>query len=96
MASNKGSGFWNSIQEDLLSFFELNDFRSYSMNQVYKAFAVRDRKTKEIFSEVIEYLAKENRLDRLSDGSFQYLKQANQVVGKLDHVNQRLAFVIKE
>ncbi len=95
-SSSKGSGFWNTIQEDLLSFFELNDFRTYSMNQVYKAFAVRDRKTKEIFSDVIEYLVKENRLDRLGDGSFQYLKQANQVVGKLDHVNQRFGFIVGE
>jgi ribonuclease R len=95
-SSNKGSGFWNSIQEDLLSFFELNDFRAYSLNQVYKAFAVRDRKTKEIFSDVTEFLAKEGRLHRSADGSFQYIKQANQVEGKLDHVNQRFAFVLTD
>ncbi len=95
-SSSKGSGFWNTIQEDLLSFFELNDFRTYSLNQVYKAFAVRDRKTKEIFSDVVEYLVKENRLHRNADGSFQYIKQADQVEGKLDHVNQRFAFVITE
>ena len=95
-SSSKGSGFWNTIQVDLLSFFELNDDRTYSMNQVYKAFAVRDRKTKEIFSDVMEYLVKENRLDRLEDGSFQYLKQANQLVGKLDHVNQRFGFIVGE
>lgn len=96
MASSKGSGFWNAIQEDLLSFFELNDFRTYSLNQIVKAFAVRDRKTKEIFSDVVEYLVKEGRLFRNADGSFQYVKQANQYMGKLDHVNQRFAFVIME
>jgi len=96
MASSKGGGFWNAIQEDLLSFFELNDFRTYSLNQIYKAFAVRDRKTKEIFSDVVEYLAKEGRLSRNADGSFQHVKQANQYTGKLDHVNQRFAFVIIE
>jgi ribonuclease R len=95
-SSNKGSGIWNSIQEDLLSFFELNDFRSYSVNQVLKAFAVRDRKTKEIFSDIIEFLVKEGRLFRRGDGSFQYEKQTNQLVGKLDHVNPRFAFLLTE
>lgn len=95
-SSNKGSGIWNSIQEDLLSFFELNDFRSYSVNQVLKAFAVRDRKTKELFSDIIEFLVKEGRLFRRGDGSFQYEKQTNQLVGKLDHVNPRFAFLLTE
>jgi len=94
--ANKGSGNSNSIKDDILAFFELNDFRSYSINQVLKAYAIRDRKTKDIFTDMILLLAKDGKLQQEEDGTFSYMKVTNQVVGKVDHVNQRFGFVLTE
>jgi len=42
----KHEKFLADIQSEVLEFFELNDYRSYSINQIHKAFAIRDRKQK--------------------------------------------------
>ncbi|MEY4273330.1 MAG: Ribonuclease, partial [Bacteroidota bacterium] len=60
----KEERFLKGIQIELLDFFELNDYRSYSLNQIHKAFAIRDRKTKEIYGDALTNLAKEGRLIR--------------------------------
>ena len=46
--SPKEEKFINNLQQEILEYLELNDDRSFSVNQLHKAFAIRDRKTKEI------------------------------------------------
>ncbi|MFM1836975.1 MAG: Ribonuclease, partial [Bacteroidota bacterium] len=92
----KEERFLKGIQIELLDFFELNDYRSYSLNQIHKAFAIRDRKTKEIYGDALTNLAKEGRLIRQADGNYRYDNESFVVEGRVDHVNSRFAFVIVE
>ena len=62
MSSPKEQKFLSGLKAEILEFFELNDYRSYSLNQLHKAFAIRDRKTKEIYSDLVAKLVAENRL----------------------------------
>ncbi|MFM6915012.1 MAG: ribonuclease R, partial [Aquirufa sp.] len=77
-------------------FNELNDYRSYSLNQLHKAFAIRDRKTKEIYSDLVAKLIAENRLIKNEEGNVRFDNESFQVTGRVDHVNARFAFVIPE
>ncbi|MCX5934958.1 MAG: hypothetical protein NTU99_09270, partial [Pseudanabaena sp. LacPavin_0818_WC45_MAG_42_6] len=82
----KQEKFIKGIQAEILEFFELNDYRSYSVNQIHKAFAIRDRKTKEFYSDAVHNLAQENRIIRQSDGNYRFDSESFQVKGRVDHV----------
>ena len=92
----KQEKFLKEIQAEILEFFELNDYRSYSVNQIHKAFAIRDRKTKEFYSDAVHNLAQENRIIRQSDGNYRFDSESFQVKGRVDHVNSRFAFIVTE
>ncbi|MCZ2481496.1 ribonuclease R [Aquirufa nivalisilvae] len=94
--SPKEQRFLASLQKDILEFFELNDYRSYSINQIHKAFAIRDRKTKELYADLVQKLVIENRLIRQSDGNYRFDNESFQIEGRVDHVNARFAFVIPD
>lgn len=95
-SSPKEEKFLNALQSEILDYFELNDFRSFSLNQIHKAFAIRDRNTKELYAKLLQKLVTENRLLRLPDGNYRFDSESFQVVGRVDHVNSRFAFVIPE
>ena len=46
---SKEQNFRSRIKAEILEFFQLNEDTAWSLNQVHKAFAIRDRKTKDIF-----------------------------------------------
>jgi len=87
----KEEKFFQGLQQEVLDFFELNDYRSYSLNQIHKAFAIRDRKTKEIYGDVLNRLASDGRLIRQEDGNFRFDNESFVVEGRVDHVNLRFA-----
>ena len=60
-SSPKEEKFLNALQSEILEYFELNDFRSFSLNQIHKAFAIRDRNTKELYAKLLQKLVTENR-----------------------------------
>ncbi|MDI9860362.1 ribonuclease R family protein [Flectobacillus roseus] len=94
--NSKEERFRESVKNEILSFFELNDDRSWSLNQVHKAFAVRDRSTKELFATLVEVLTKDKKLIRQKDGNYIIDRVTEFVTGKVDHVNARFAFVVVE
>ena len=96
MPSPKELKFLSGLKAEILEFFELNDYRSYSLNQLHKAFAIRDRKTKEIYSDLVGKLIAENRLIKNEEGNIRFDNESFQVTGRVDHVNSRFAFVIPE
>lgn len=92
----KHAKFLKDIEIEILEFFELNEYRTYSVNQIQKAFAIRDRKTKEIYADAVQKLVNENRIIRLPDGDYRFDSDSFQVAGRVDHVNSRFAFVVTE
>ncbi|MHA8080358.1 ribonuclease R [Aquirufa regiilacus] len=92
----KEEKFFQGLLQEVIDFFELNDYRSYSLNQIHKAFAIRDRKTKEIYGDVLNRLASEGRLIRQEDGNFRFDNESFVVEGRVDHVNSRFAFIVVE
>ncbi len=82
------------IKAEILEFFQLNEDKSWSLNQVHKAFAIRDRNTKDLFGILVEELHKEKKLIRQKDGNYIADNITEFVEGRIDHVNVRFAFVI--
>ncbi len=93
---SKEERFREGIKNEILSFFELNEDRGWSLNQIHKAFAIKDRQTKLLFDELTTELVNEGKLLRHKDGSIGIDQAASMVVGKLEHVNSKFAFLVSE
>ena len=93
---SKEQTFRDRIKEEILEFFRLNEDTAWSLNQVHKAFAVRDRSTKTLYGELLEELHKNKKIIRQQNGSYIVDTVTEFVVGRIDHVNARFAFVVVE
>jgi ribonuclease R len=92
----KEKAYKAGIKAEILDFFQLNEETPWSLNQVHKAFAIRDRNTKELFGVLVDELHKEKKLIRQKDGNYIADTITEFVEGRIDHVNVRFAFVIVE
>jgi ribonuclease R len=84
------------IKAEILEFFQLNEETPWSLNQIHKAFSIRDRNTKDLFGVLVEELRKDKKLIRTTDGHYMLDTTTEFVEGRIDHVNVRFAFVIVE
>ena len=92
--SPKEAKFIEGLKKELSEFFELNEYRAYSLNQIHKAFAIRDRSTKELYGTAVQGLVNEGRLIRNDEGNFRFDSESFVVDGRVDHVNSRFAFIV--
>ena len=74
----------------------MNEETPWSLNQIHKAFSIRDRNTKDLFGVLVEELRKDKKLIRTTDGHYMLDTTTEFVEGRIDHVNVRFAFVIVE
>jgi len=92
----KEQTYKDKIKAEILDFFQLNEETAWSLNQVHKAFAVRDRKTKDLFGDLMIELHKDKKLIRMSEGHYMIDASTEFLEGRMDHVNVRFGFVIVE
>ncbi|PWK28869.1 ribonuclease R [Arcicella aurantiaca] len=93
---SKEQNFRSRIKAEILEFFQLNEDTAWSLNQVHKAFAIRDRKTKDLFGDLLTELHKDKKLIRQQDGHYLADTTTEFVEGRIDHVNVRFGFVVVE
>ena len=86
----------DKFKTEILEFFQLNEETAWSLNQVHKAFAIHDRKTKDLFGDLIIELQKDKKLIRMSEGHYMIDASTEFLEGRMDHVNVRFGFVIVE
>ncbi|MDZ7899915.1 MAG: RNB domain-containing ribonuclease [Arcicella sp.] len=92
----KEQAYKAGIKAEILDFFQLNEETPWSLNQIHKAFSIRDRNTKDLFGVLVEELRKDKKLVRTTDGHYILDTTTEFVEGRIDHVNVRFAFVIVE
>ena len=92
----KEQAYKAGIKVEILEFFQLNEETPWSLNQIHKAFSIRDRNTKDLFGVLVEELRKDKKLIRTIDGHYMLDNTTEFVEGRIDHVNVRFAFVIVE
>ena len=86
----------DKFKTEILEFFQLNEDTAWSLNQVHKAFVIHDRKTKDLFGDLIIELQKDKKLIRMSEGHYMIDASTEFLEGRMDHVNVRFGFVIVE
>ena len=86
----------DKFKTEILEFFQLNEDTAWSLNQVHKAFVIHDRKTKDLFGDLIIELQKDKKLIRMSEGHYMIDASTEFLEGRMDHVNVRFGFVVVE
>jgi ribonuclease R len=92
----KEERFLSRLNDEIYSFFDLNYERAFSLNEIHKAFSVKDRRTKALFQAIVEDLAESGKLLRHSDGTFTVDTGLRYRTGRLEHANSRFAFLVSE
>lgn len=92
----KEERFLSRLNDEIYSFFDLNYERAFSLNEIHKAFSVKDRRTKALFQAIVEDLAESGKLLRHSDGTFTVDTGLRYRTGRIEHANPRFAFLVSE
>ncbi len=92
----KEERFLARLKDEIYAFFDLNYERTFSLNDVHKAFSVKDRRTKELFQALLEDLATSNKLLRHTDGTYTVDTGLRYRTGRVEHTNSRFAFVVSD
>ena len=93
---NKEERFSQQLKQEILDFFEANENSALSFNQVHKAFAVKDQSLKDIYNDIVSDLHVAGLLIRKPDGTYYMDNQSDVLVGKIDHVTVKQAFLVPE
>jgi ribonuclease R len=89
----KEDRFLDGIRKELFEFFQINDDRSFSLNQILKAFAIRERDMKITYGHILEKMVKERMLIKSGENTYLLDNQEDYCQGMVDHVNARFAFI---
>lgn len=80
--------------DTLLSFIGSMEGKAYSVPQIAKKLQVKKKSLINVLYEMLDSLVYEGKLDQLSNGSYKSVKSAKGIVGIVDHVNPRFAYVV--
>ena len=85
------------IQPIILEFLGQHPGRGYQIKQILKGLGVRDKKSKQIVTEVIYRLEDTGMLKKLRNGSYAVEKRdLHTITGVVDYVNARFAYIVPE
>ena len=84
------------IQQKIRQLFEANPGQVLSIRQIINKTGIRDLRSKELAFNVVMDMADDNEILKLRNNSFRSKAEAVSIVGRVDHVNKRFAYVISE
>lgn len=92
----KEERYLNRIKAEILAFYEINDERSFSIQQLHEAFEVQDKATKATFEKLALDLVQEGKLLKQADGSLMIDSGLTYREGRVEHSTQKYAFVVSD
>jgi len=92
----RANSYIDELKNDVAAFFEINNTGQWSTMDVVENFDADDRKLKLMIQGLIGELHDEGRLTRLPDGRFQFNQNQNTILGKVEHVNVKFAFIVPD
>lgn len=87
---------FNQISEVVMAFLQDNIGRGYQIKQILKEIGVRDAISKGMVTDVIFRMADRGMIKRLRNGAFILEKDLETLIGVVDSVNARFAYIVLE
>ena len=84
------------IQQKIKQLFDTHAGQTFSVKQVLNKTGIRDMKSKEIAFNILMDMADDGQVLKPKNNTFRSTEDAKLIVGRVDHVNKRFAFVVSE
>ncbi|MGB3468049.1 MAG: RNB domain-containing ribonuclease, partial [Cyclobacteriaceae bacterium] len=84
------------LKEKIRVLFGKNPTQEFSIRQVQKQTYARDKKAKEKVKEILFQMERDGKLKTSRSGNFMSAKDRDALIGRVDHVNAKFAYVIVE
>ena len=84
----------NQLQDKILQLLNSNISKTYRSSQVIKKLDFKQKSTNKEIPMVLAILLKEGKIDQLKNGAYKSNREPESIIGIVDHVNPRFAYVI--
>jgi len=92
--SGKSAGITEKLKARILSLLNAHIDRAYTPKQVTKKLGFKRKDYNREIPQVLGLLEKEGKIEHLKNGSYKTTRQPEFIVGKVDHVNPRFAYIV--
>ena len=86
----------NELKEEALHFLDANLSKAYSTRQITRRLGLTDNRSKAHMQGILEALEREGKIRQVFRNKFQSTTEPATLVGRVDYVNPRYAFVVCE
>ena len=84
------------LKQEVLQILDFNLDKSYTVRNIAKAIGSNTAEAKRLIDKVLEELLREGKIEKASRATYVSVKEPEFIIGKVDHVNPRLAYIISE
>src|SRR5690606_26407804 len=92
---NQSSADKDNIKDQLLALLYANQAKDFSHKQITKKLGLRDKKSRQLLTELLDKLAYSGEVQQMKNGNFKSEEgEPNYIEGTVDHVNPRFAFIV--
>jgi len=82
------------LKNEVLQVLDFNLDKSYTVRNLARALQSNSAQTKKILDRVLNELVQDGKIEKASRSSYRSLMQPDAIIGTVDHVNPRIAFII--
>lgn len=84
------------LKQEVLQILDFNLEKSFTVRNIAKAIGSNTAESKRLIDKVLLELLNEGKIEKSSRATYVSVKEPEFIIGKVDHVNPRLAYVISE
>ncbi len=94
--SNKNASTQHALEESTLNLLNANLTKAYTHKQILRKLELSDRVSKAAMPVLLEKLEEQGKVRSIAHGKYQSTSEPEYLIGKVDFVNPRYAFIICE
>lgn len=84
------------LKQEVLQILDFNLHKSFTVRNIAKAIGSNTAEAKRLIDKVLIELLKEGKIEKASRATYVSSREPEFIIGKVDHVNPRLAYIISE
>jgi ribonuclease R len=89
-------GSTQTFKQQVFGFLDKHLGQDFSIKQIIRKLGIRDKKSKEMVVEAILTMEKNGTIAQVRSGNFKSNKESVELIGRVDYVNPRFAFIVIE